>query len=535
MDTKKLRQKLLDLAVRGKLVPQDPNDEPASKLLSRIREEKLAMVERGELKPKDVKNDTVIYFGSDGLPYEKRADGKGEAKCIEGEVKCIADEVPFELPKGWTWTRVCSLVSKLGSGSTPRGGQRVYVESGIPFIRSQNVYNGGLRLTDVAYIDEATNKSKSGSIVYGMDLLLNITGGSIGRCAMVPSDFPGANVNQHVMIVRLIEPSLCRFIHAFVTSPFTQALILEKQLGSGRGGLSAETLSSFLVPIPPLAEQHRIVSALDKYLALVDAIERDRADLDNLFAQLKSKVLDLAVRGKLVPQDPNDEPASKLLSRIREEKLAMVERGELKPKDVKNDTVIYFGSDGLPYEKLADGKGEAKCIEGEIPFEIPEGWSWARLKTLCLPQEKRLPSGERFNYIDIGTIDNLKNIICANEINTVDAPSRASRCVREGSVVFSMVRPYLRNVAQVPASMRNSIASTGFYIATRASDDFDDHFLLQLMLSDYTINSINAHMKGDNSPSVRKEDMDTLLLPVPPLAEQRRIVKRIEDAFNLLD
>ena len=213
----------------------------------------------------------------------------------------------------------------------------------------------------------------------------------------------------------------------------------------------------------------------------------------------------------------------------------MVGRGELKPKDVKGDTVIFTGSDGLRYEKPADDKGEEKCIEGEIPFELPEGWAWARLKTLCLPQEKRLPSGERFNYIDIGSIDNSKNIIRANEIDTIDAPSRASRCVHDGSVVFSMVRPYLRNIAQVPASMKNSIASTGFYIASRASDDLDDHFLFQLMLSDYAVRSINTHMKGDNSPSVRKEDMDALLLPVPPLAEQRHIVNKIEEAFDLLN
>ena len=343
-----------------------------------------------------------------------------------------------------------------------------------------------------------------------------------------------AATNQACAVLRKIEKG-CLQSYVKICYENSYDVLRAKAQGGNQPNLNLSVVSDLLVPIPPLAEQHRIVSALDKYLALVDAIERDRADLDNLFAQLKSKVLDLAVRGELTQRDPGDEPACELLARIHVEKLAMVERGELKPKDVKGDTVIFTGSDGLRYEKLADGKGEAKCIESEIPFEIPEEWSWARLKTLCLPQEKRLPSGERFNYIDIGTIDNLKNIICANEINTVDAPSRASRCVREGSVVFSMVRPYLRNVAQVPASMRNSIASTGFYIATRASDDFDDHFLLQLMLSDYTINSINAHMKGDNSPSVRKEDMDTLLLPVPPLAEQRRIVKRIEDAFNLLD
>ena len=538
MDTKKLRQKLLDLAVRGKLVPQDPNDEPASKLLSRIREEKLAMVERGELKPKDVKNDTVIYFGSDGLPYEKRADGKGEAKCIEGEVKCIADEVPFELPKGWTWTRVCSLVSKLGSGSTPRGGQRVYVESGIPFIRSQNVYNGGLRLTDVAYIDEATNKSKSGSIVYGMDLLLNITGGSIGRCAMVPSDFPGANVNQHVMIVRLIEPSLCRFIHAFVTSPFTQALILEKQLGSGRGGLSAETLSSFLVPIPPLAEQHRIVSALDKYLALVDAIERDRADLDNLFAQLKSKVLDLAVRGKLVPQDPNDEPASKLLSRIREEKLAMVERGEFKSKDVKNDTIIFTGSDGLRYEKLADGKGEAKCIEGEIPFEIPEGWSWCRLLTPVALDPKNDADDETLaSFLPMSAIEEGFRNQYHPEVRRWKEIKKGFTQFANGDVVFAKISPCFENGKYfIASSLENGVGAgtTELYVLRSPSKGLYRKYLFYFLASNYfTGDAKKTFMGSVGQQRIKKDYLERMLLPVPPLAEQHRIVNAIKTAFNL--
>ncbi|OFK22813.1 restriction endonuclease subunit S [Olsenella sp. HMSC062G07] len=148
-----------------------------------------------------------------------------------------------------------------------------------------------------------------------------------------------------------------------------------------QSNINARKLKSFLIPVPPLPEQRRIVDALDKYLALVDGIERDWAELDSLFARLKSKVLDLAVRGELAEHDPGDEPACELLARIREEKLAMVGRGELKPKDVKGDTVVFTASDGLRYEKRADGKGESRCIEGEIPFEIPEGWSWCRLLT----------------------------------------------------------------------------------------------------------------------------------------------------------
>ena len=532
MDTKKLRQKLLDLAIHGKLVPQDPNDEPASELLSRIHAEKLAMVERGELKPKDVKNDTVIYFGSDGLPYEKRADGEGEAKCIAGEV-------PFELPKGWAWTRVCFLVSKLGSGSTPRGGQRVYVDFGIPFIRSQNVYNDGLRLEDVAYIDEATNKSKSGSIVCGMDLLLNITGGSIGRCAMVPSDFPGANVNQHVMIVRLIEPSLCRFVHAFVTSPFTQALILGKQLGSGRGGLSAETFSTFLIPVPPLAEQRRIVDVLDKHLALVDGIERDRANLDALFAQLKSKVLDLAVRGELVEHDPEDEPAGELLARICEEKLAMVERGELKQKDIKNDTVIFTGSDGLRYEKPADGKGKAKCIEDEIPFETPEGWSWCRLLTPVALNPKNAVDDETLaSFLPMAAIEEGFRNKYHSEVRRWKEIKNSFTQFADGDVVFAKISPCFENGKYFIASdLKNGVGAgtTELYVLRPSSEELDNRYLFYFLVSNYFMRDAKKTLMGSvGQQRIKKEYLEKMLLPIPPLAEQRRIVKRIEEVFNLV-
>ena len=510
MDTKKLRQKLLDLAIRGKLVPQDPNDEPASELLSRIHAEKLTMVERGELKPKDVKNDTVIYFGSDGLPYEKRADDKGEAKCIE-------EEIPFEIPEGWSWARFGSYLVNRDSERIP-----VSVATRKKLEKTYDYYGAS------GVIDKVDD------YLFDKPLLLIGEDGANLVARSTPIAFIARGkywVNNHAHVLDSNTETQLRYVENYINS-----INLEPYLtGTAQPKLNQDRMNTILLPVPPLGEQRRIVAALDKYLALVDGIERDRTDLDGLLAQLKSKVLDLAVRGELVEHDPGDEPSSELLSRIHEEKLAMVGRGELKPKDAKVDTVIFTGSDGLRYEKPADGKGKAKCIEVEIPFEIPEGWSWARLSTLCLPQEKRLPSGEKFNYIDIGSIDNSRNLICANEIDTVNAPSRASRCVHAGSIVFSMVRPYLRNIAQVPVSMKDSVASTGFYVATKACNELDERFLFQLLLSDYTVNSTNLHMKGDNSPSVRKEDMDALLLPVPPLAEQRRIVERVKEVFNLLD
>ena len=161
--------------------------------------------------------------------------------------RCIDDEIPFEIPTAWAWCRLKSLTQKIGAGSTPTGGRAVYVSDGVKFIRSQNVYNDGLRLDDIAFITEDTNKLKSGSVVRAMDILLNITGGSIGRCAVVPDGFDRANVNQHVMIIRCVTPVLRYWIHAVLVSDYIQNVIMDVQVGVSREGLSAAKLMEFLI------------------------------------------------------------------------------------------------------------------------------------------------------------------------------------------------------------------------------------------------------------------------------------------------
>ncbi|MBQ9301834.1 restriction endonuclease subunit S, partial [Butyrivibrio sp.] len=334
MDTKKLRQKILDLAIRGKLVPQDQNDEPASVLLERIREEKKQMVKEGKLKAKDIKNDTIIFKGEDNLHYEKFQDGT---------VKCIEDEIPFEVPEGWEWTRARNITCKIGAGSTPTGGASVYSGKGIKFIRSQNVYEDGLFLDDIVYISEEINNRMSGSVVFPKDILLNITGGSIGRSSLVPDDFDIGNVNQHVLIVRMVDLDIRQFIHNVIISPYIQNLIIKRQVGSGRGGLSAATFSDFLMPIPSQNEQHRIVKKLSETLSLISAVTDNKEEIAAIIDATKSKVLDLAIRGKLVPQDPNDEPASVLIKRIRAEKEVLIKQGKLN-RD-KKESIIYKGDD----------------------------------------------------------------------------------------------------------------------------------------------------------------------------------------------
>ena len=236
----RLRKFILDLAVRGKLVPQDPDDEPASELLKRIEKEKSRL---------------GIKSGSTPLS---------------------AAEAPFELPRGWCWSRIGEICSKTGSGSTPRGGREVYKTFGIPFLRSQNVYDDGLRLSDVAYIDFATHQRMNGTRVLPGDLLLNITGGSIGRCCLMPADFEEANVSQHVAIIRVALRGIESFLHRLVLSPYFQAFVSDEQTGAGRGGLPKNRMDQIAVALPPLREQHRIVAKVDELMRLCDQLEAAR-------------------------------------------------------------------------------------------------------------------------------------------------------------------------------------------------------------------------------------------------------------------
>ena len=316
MDTKQLKQKILDLAIRGKLVPQDPNDEPASVLLERIRAEKEQLIAQGKLK----KSKSKI---SDKPHYEN---------------------VPFEIPESWEWTTVKEVCSKIGSGSTPRGSN--YSKEGIPFFRSQNIYNHGIVYEDIKYISPDIHNKMRNTEVRPNDLLLNITGGSLGRCAVVPSNFKIGNVSQHVCIMRpvLILP---QYLHAFCLSFFfTQTMVVS---GSGREGLPKYSLENMLLPLPPQTEQQRIIIEIERWFKLIDDLESNKEDLKDYIKQVKSKVLSLAISGKLVPQDPNDEPAIELLKRINP---------NFKPCDTSH------------YENLPDGWAICQ-LENIVNYEQP--------------------------------------------------------------------------------------------------------------------------------------------------------------------
>ena len=518
MDTKALRQKILDLAIRGKLVPQDPNDEPASVLLERIRAEKQQMVKDGKLKAKDIKNDTVIFLGDDNLHYEKFPDGT---------VKCIEDEIPFELPEGWRWDRLGN-VSIIARGGSPRPIESYITddENGINWIKIGDTEKDGKYIFKTKEKIKPEGLSKSRYVESGDFLLTNSM--SFGRPYILRTD---GCIHDGWLVIGNIDTVFNQdFLYYALSSYFMYQTLSLLAAGSTVKNLKSDTVKSVLFPIPPMREQKRIAEKIDSLISFVIKIESDKTDLQTTIQLTKSKILELAIRGKLVPQDPNDEPASILLERIRTEKEELIKQGKIK-RD-KKESVIFRGDDNSYYEKIGD---TVTCIDEELPFELPDEWTWCRGASCFLPMESRKPSSSHFKYIDIDSIDNKHQAIREAKITeTAKAPSRASRAVFDGSILFSLVRPYLKNIALVDSSNADSIASTGFYIAT-SNGVFIPKFLYILMISAYVVDGLNQFMKGDNSPSINKDNIEKWLYPVPPLTEQVKIADTVQKYLSILE
>lgn len=445
-------------------------------------------------------------------------------------MKCIENEIPFELPEGWAWSRLHPLTIKIGAGSTPAGGAAVYSNSGIKFIRSQNVYDNGLVLNDVAYISEEINQKKSGSIVKPQDILLNITGGSIGRCALVPDDFDIANVNQHVLIIRLVEVSLRQYIHSVIISPYIQEQILSKQVGSGRGGLSAETTSSFLIPIPPIQEQYAIQDKLQQCISCVSEIAIEKTNIINLVSKAKDKILDLAIRGQLVPQDPNDEPASVLLDHIRAEKDELVKQGKIK-RD-KKESIIFKGEDNSYY--LQSGE----LIESLRDWgfeELPDTWSICCLGELC--DYGNCINVDTSNIDDSAWMLDLEDIekdtgIVLQKIRKAERNAASTKHLfHKGQVLYSKLRPYLNKVVLADED--------GYCTSEILPLEFERNILPQYaryyLMSPAFLGYANKCSYGVKMPRLGTADGKKAVMSIPPLNEQVRIVATIEQSFAQLN
>ena len=439
----------------------------------------------------------------DNLHYEKFADGS---------VKCIEDEIPFELPDGWAWARFSTITINRDSERKPiSSSQRTGVEK---------IYD---------YYGASGKIDKIDKYIFCERLLLIGEDGANLVTRSKPIAFFAEGlywVNNHAHCIdspdKLLLEYLCFYINA---------ISLEKYVtGSAQPKMTQDNMNSILIPLPPYNEQKRLSQHLDEIMAMVDRIEIGKIESIELISKAKSKILDLAIRGQLVPQDPDDEPASVLLERIRAEKEELIKQGKLK-RD-KKESVIFRGEDNSYYEKIG---GKVENISDEIPFELPEGWAWCRGYSCFEGMESTKPQGDFFDYIDIDAIDNRLHCIKeAKHLPVSDAPSRASRAVKDGSVLFSLVRPYLENIALVEEKHSNCIASTGFYVCN-SNGVLLPEFMFFLMISGYVVNGLNQYMKGDNSPSISKDNIGNWLYPAPPVGEQQTICAKLKTVFTLVE
>ena len=498
MDTKALRQKILDLAIRGKLVPQDPNDEPASVLLERIRAEKQKMVKEGKLKAKDIKNDSVIYKGEDNLHYEKFADGT---------VKCIEDEIPFDIPDNWAWTRLGNVATIKGGKRIPKGYTCFAEKTRHAYIRVTNMKNQTILLNDIKYISDDVYEMIKSYTISKNDLYITIAG-TIGVVGEVPTEMDEMNLTENAAKISCLEINK-HFLLLILQTEFVQKQFKHKTYQVAMPKLGLERIESTLIPVCPLSESNSIYTRYSEILSVLKSIETDKADLEKIIIDAKSRILDLAIRGKLVPQDPNDEPASVLLERIKAEKEELIKQGKIKRE--KTESFIFKGEDNSYYEKL------------------PDGWVLANFCTICeLLSGRDLKKSEYSNakvgipyIIGASNFDN-GNIIIERWTNNPQVISFKNDILLTckgtvGELAFNTCGDV--HIARQVMAIRNKTTILQEYL---------------MLLMKYSVNNVKQKAKG-LIPGISREDITSLQFRVPPLLEQERILKRTNNIINILE
>ena len=506
---------MLDLAIRGKLVPQDPNDEPSSVLLERIRAEKQRMVKDGKIKAKDIKNDTIIFKGEDNLHYEKFADGS---------IKCIEDEIPFEVPEGWAWARMSSLTQDLPYGTSKKSSSR----GEIAVLRMGNLQQGEIDYSDLVYSSDKEDIDKY-LLTYG-DLLFNRTNSSewVGKTAIYRGEVSAIYAGYLIRIRSFLD---AEYLNSVMNSKYAKEIcLLVKTDAVNQSNINATKLGRFLIPVPPLSEQVRISNMVSEALYWNNFIEIKKLELEQYIQQIKSKILDLAIRGKLVPQNPNDEPASVLLERIRAEKEELIKQGKIK-RD-KKETIIFRGDDNSYYEKIGN---DIICIDEELPFDIPHNWSWCRLGNIGDWAAGSTPSRSYPEYYN-GTIPWLKtgdlnDGYITNIPESISEEALKNTSVRlnpSGSVLIAMYGATIGKlgILTFPATTNQACC------ACSPLDGINNHYLFYYLLSqkdNFVYRSV-----GGAQPNISKEKIVTTLMPVPPYEEQRQILDKIDIFFDLI-
>lgn len=515
MNGKQLKNSILQWAIQGKLVPQDPNDEPASVLLDKIRQEKERLIK--EKKIKRDKNASIIYRGEDNSYYEKIL--------ATGEVKCIDEQVPFEIPQGWEWCRLGEISTY---AQTKRKINASNADSQLWGLDLEDIEKGG-RLLNIKTVGE--RKAIGDKTIFNRgDILYSKLRPYLLKILVAPE----GGICTPEIIPFTCYGNICKdYIVSFLKSPYVDDYINSVTFGVKMPRVSTETMTSLLVPLPPLSEQFRIDTKTKDLMPYIDGYGKAQNKLNKLNEELsntiRKSILQEAIQGKLVPQIGEEGTAKELLKQIKEEKLKLVKEGKLK-KSALNDSVIFRGDDNKYWEKSTECM---ECIDDKIPFEIPSTWCWVRHNQLfeisggSQPPKSQFVDNPKSGYIRLYQIRDYGS----NPMPVYIPKEKANKITKEGDIILARYGGSLGKVFW---------AKDGAYNVAMAKviPLFDSEFVNKQYLFLFYQSSIYQYLVKDHSRSAQagfnKDDLTDLFFPLPPLEEQSRIVEKYKSVTSIM-
>ena len=520
MTAQKLRNSILQMAVQGKLVPQDPNDEPASVLLERIRKEKEQLIKEGKIKKN--KKESCIFRGADNLHYEQ----------IGKEVRCIEDELPFEIPDSWEWKSWGDISFKIQYGFNAPAKQ----SGTIKMVRISDIQNNAVNWDTVPYcaIDDSLINDY---LLNDNDILFARTGGTVGKSFLVN------NINEKAIYAGYLIRTVFdhknlnpKYLKYFMESELYWNQLKNGTIATAQPNCNGQTLSKMKLPIPPLEEQNRIILKLQKLEPLIQKYQKVEEQLYELNSSikehLKKSILQYAIEGKLVPQDPNDEPASILLERIQKEKQKLISEGKIKKN--KNESVIYR-RDNSYYEKLNELE---HCIDNEYIFDIPNNWNWCRFNAIVNYRMGKTPPRKneiywgtpQYPWISIADMIADGHIeITKEKINQYSADHLFSSISPKGTLIMSFKLTIGRvSILDIDAYHNEAIISIFPFL------DKENCLRNYLFLVLPYITQFGNSKKAIKGRTLNSKSLDNLLIPLPPVEEQKRIVDKMGKIIALL-
>ena len=517
MTVKELKNALLQEAVQGKLVPQIASEGNARDLLEEIRKEKLSH-------GLDLRLEASLAINTKS---GKRKSKKETALAGSNPCDIKEDEIPFEIPENWCWCRLGDVIDvRDGTHDTP-----AYIKSGYPLITSKDFRGDHFDFSKTKYIskqdyDLINQRSK----VEVGDILFSMIGGNIGNKIIITTENYFEMAIKNVALFK--NNNNVYNVYLFYVLEYYTKAFQNYAVGGAQTFVSLNFIRNYPFPLPPLAEQKRIVAAIEKFMPLIEEYGKKETELKAINEKIgtvtKKAILQEAVQGKLVPQIAAEGNARDLLEEIRKEKLshgldfANAKSGKRKSKK----------------ETALAGSNPCDITEEEIPFDIPESWCWCRLGEIVYNNGQKTPDKE-FSYIDIGSIDNLHQKLNDKEnfVSPEQAPSRARKIVKKVDIIYATVRPYLHNMCIIDKDFeKEPIASTGFAVLAcypQINNQYLFYYLLSPSFDNYANDTENS--KGVAYPAINDDKLYKGVIPLPPLAEQKRIVAAIEKMLPLCE